>query len=231
MGIADNIAQIKKELGEQVTLVAVSKYSTDEAVAEAYAAGQRDFGENKAQDLSNRAESMPDDIRWHFIGHLQRNKVKYIAPFIHCIHSVDSLRLLQEIDKQAAKVPRRVDCLLQLHIAREESKFGLSEEETLELLQSEAFKEMAHVRIVGLMGMATNTENLDTVRSEFAGLKQFFEKVKSYHATSSAPEAQDATIPPSVQMRVLSMGMSADYSIAIEEGSTMVRIGSAVFQA
>lgn len=231
MGIADNIAQIKKALGAQVTLVAVSKYSTDEAVAEAYAAGQRDFGENKAQDLSTRAESMPNDIRWHFIGHLQRNKVKYIAPFIHCIHSVDSLRLLQEIEKQAAKIPRRIDCLLQLHIAREESKFGLSEEEAMELLQSDTFKEMAHVRIVGLMGMATNTENLDAVRGEFAGLKQFFEKVKSYHFTSSAPEAQDATIPPSVQMRILSMGMSADYPIAIEEGSTMVRIGSAVFKA
>lgn len=222
MSIADNIQRIRTELGEGVTLVAVSKYSDDEAVNEAYAAGHRDFGENKAQDLDARAASMPDDIRWHFIGHLQRNKVKYIAPYIHLVHSIDSLRLLKEVNKQAAKVPRTIDCLLQLHIASEETKFGLSGDEALALLQSPELAKLPHIRLVGLMGMATNTDDMERVRSEFAGLKAFYDRVA---------QGQVPGLPPQVEFSVLSMGMSADYPVAIEEGSTMVRIGSAVFSA
>jgi hypothetical protein len=229
MSIVENIARIKAELGSEVALVAVSKYRPDEAVQEAYAAGHRHFGENKAQAVRKRAKSMPEDIRWHFIGHLQRNKVKEIAPFIRLIHSVDSMRLLEEIDKQASKVPRIIDCLLQIYIAKEESKFGLSEEEAVELLQSSKLEDMAHVRIVGIMGMATNTKNTDTVRREFAGLKIFYEKLKTFSSEATAPEEDGPPFPPNVQLSILSMGMSADYHIASEEGSTMVRIGSAVF--
>ncbi len=219
MSIAANIERIQSELGENVTLVAVSKYSPDDAVRQAYAAGHRDFGENKAQDLTARASGMPADIRWHFIGHLQRNKVKYIASFIHLIHSVDSLRLLEEINKQAAKVPRVVDCLLQLHIAKEETKFGLSEPEALELLHAPELTSYKHIRITGLMGMATNTERKDLISEEFKSLKSFYDKLRS------------SSLPENVELNTLSMGMSADYRIAIEEGSTMVRIGSSVFNA
>lgn len=230
MSIADNIAGIKKQLGPQVTLVAVSKYSPAHAVHEAYAAGQRDFGENKAKDLAARAAEMPDDIHWHFIGHLQRNKVKFIAPFIHCIHSVDSLHLLQEIDKQASKVPRRINCLLQMHIAREETKFGLSEEEVSALLRSPELADLAHVRIIGLMGMATFTNHKEVVHAEFAQLKSFYDELRSYGGTNDAPENDDnSAFPANVDLHVLSMGMSADYKIALDHGTTMVRIGSAVF--
>lgn len=231
MSIAENIKRIQSSIGEDVTLVAVSKYSVDEAVEEAYEAGQRHFGENKAKDLKKRAAAMPDDIKWHFVGHLQRNKVKYVAPFIHCIHSVDSLRLLEEIDKQAAKEPRTIKCLLQIHIADEEAKFGLSEEEAVELLRSPELEEMSHVRIIGLMGMATNTDDLDKVRNEFKGLKAFFDRLHNLTEKADLPDDDDRapTFPANVEMRTLSMGMSGDYDIAVEEGSNMVRVGSAVF--
>ncbi|MEM9053176.1 MAG: YggS family pyridoxal phosphate-dependent enzyme [Bacteroidota bacterium] len=159
MGIAQNIERIESELGEKVTLIAVSKYSPDEAVQEAYSAGHRDFGENKAQDLQARKDRFPEDVRWHFIGHLQRNKVKYIAPFIHLIHAVDSLRLLQEIDKQAKRFNRTIPVLLQMHVAQEESKFGMSRSELMELLISEELGQLENIRVEGLMGMATNTSN------------------------------------------------------------------------
>jgi len=218
MGIAQNIKRIQNELGEKVTLVAVSKYSSDEAVQKAYQAGHRDFGENKAQDLQARRERFPEDIRWHFIGHLQRNKVKYIAPFIHLIHAVDSLRLLQEIDKQAKKCDRIIPVLLQMHIAQEESKFGMSRSEVLELLGSEEFSQMHHVKVEGLMGMATNTSEENQIRSEFQTLTSVFGELSKSVSTNN------------VEMKILSMGMSNDYKIAVETGSTMVRIGSAVFK-
>ncbi|HKK40346.1 MAG TPA: YggS family pyridoxal phosphate-dependent enzyme [Cryomorphaceae bacterium] len=217
MGIAENIEAIKKELGEGVTLVAVSKYSPDESVQEAYDAGHRDFGENKAQDVTARQERFPADVRWHFIGHLQRNKTKYIAPYIHLIHSVDSLKLLKEINKQAKKVERVIPVLLQMHIAKEESKFGLDENELMELIHSDELAAMGNVRIEGLMGMATNTEDDAVVRSEFEELKSIFNRLA------------EAETPVNVEMKTLSMGMSNDYQIAVECGSTMARIGSSVF--
>ncbi|MCH2215522.1 MAG: YggS family pyridoxal phosphate-dependent enzyme, partial [Flavobacteriales bacterium] len=206
------------ELGEKVTLIAVSKYSPDEAVQEAYEAGHRDFGENKAQDLQARKDRFPDDIRWHFIGHLQRNKVKYIAPFIHLIHAVDSLRLLQEIDKQAKRFDRIIPVLLQIHIAQEESKFGMSRSEVMELLSSEELDQLQNVRVEGLMGMATNTSDETQIRSEFEILQSIFEEISKLETSKN------------VEMKTLSTGMSNDYKIAVETGSTMVRIGSAVFK-
>lgn len=217
MGIAENIAKIKEELGEGVTLVAVSKYSSDEAVQAAYDEGLRDFGENKAQDVTARKERFPEDVRWHFIGHLQRNKVKYIAPYIHLIHSVDSLKLLKEINKRAKNEERVIPVLLQLHIAKEESKFGLDENELEELLSSDLLPELQNIRVEGLMGMATNTENVETIRKEFQNLKAEYDRLAKAETSEN------------VQMKTLSMGMSNDYQIAVECGSTMVRIGSAVF--
>jgi len=217
MGIAENIEGIKKELGEGVTLVAVSKYSSDEAVQEAYDAGLRDFGENKAQDVTARKDRFPDDVRWHFIGHLQRNKTKYIAPYIHLIHSVDSLKLLKEINKRAKNEERVIPVLMQLHIAKEESKFGLDESELMELIHSDELAAMENVRVEGLMGMATNTQEDAMVRGEFEGLKAIFDRLA------------EAKTPANVEMKTLSMGMSNDYQIAVECGSTQVRIGSAVF--
>lgn len=218
MGIAENLKNLKAELGEEVTLVAVSKYSTDEEVKEAYDAGHRDFGENKAQELKRRQEDFPDDVRWHFIGHLQRNKVKYIASFIHSIHSVDSLRLLKEINKQAKKSERVIPVLMQMHIAKEESKFGLDEKELMAILKSEELSEMENIRIEGLMGMATNTENKEVVKGEFQSLKKLFDQLAAEGAKLN------------VDMRTLSMGMSNDYQAALEWGTTMVRIGSKVFK-
>lgn len=218
MGIAENLKNLKAELGEEVTLVAVSKYSTDEEVREAYDAGHRDFGENKAQDVKRRQEDFPDDVRWHFIGHLQRNKVKYIAPFIHMIHSVDSLRLLKEINKQAKKSERVIPVLMQMHIAKEESKFGLDEHELQDILVSQELLEMENIKIEGLMGMATNTENSEVVKREFESLKALFDRL--------AAEGEK----PNAEMRILSMGMSNDYQIALVCGTTMVRIGSKVFK-
>ena len=218
MSIADNLEHINSELGPEVTLVAVSKYSSDREVQEAYDAGHRDFGENKAQDVAARKENFPDDVQWHFIGHLQRNKVKYIAPFVHMIHSVDSLRLLREINKRAKNENRVIPCLLQMHIAKEESKFGLDRDELNEILADGQVKEFENVKIRGLMGMATNTENEATVRSEFEELKELFDELKEKEH-------------PLLEMDTLSMGMSQDYKIALECGTNMVRIGSAVFKS
>jgi pyridoxal phosphate enzyme (YggS family) len=199
------------------TLVAVSKTFPPEAVRQAYDTGCRDFGENRVQELLEKQPVLPNDIRWHLIGHLQTNKVRYIAPFIAMIHSVDSLRLLEEINKQAAKCGRVIDCLLQFHIASEETKFGLNREEATELLFSESFKSMTNVRICGVMGMATFTNDEQRVRQEFRALYGIFGWLKSaYFDDQSA-------------FREISMGMSGDWEIALEEGSTMVRVGSLIF--
>ena len=217
MSIAGNIERIKEELGEGVRLVAVSKYSSDGDVQDAYDAGHRDFGENKAQDLSTRKDRFPDDARWHFIGHLQRNKVKYIAPFIHMIHSVDSIRLLTVINKRAASNNRVINCLLQIHVAKEATKFGLAEKELNDLLNDQDVAQLQNVRIKGLMGMATNTSDSDLVKTEFEYLNTLYENLKKVNH-------------PLLDIDTLSMGMSQDYKIALQCGSTMVRIGSAVFK-
>jgi hypothetical protein len=217
MGVAEKLRKIKEGIPEDVTLVAVSKTKPDELILEAYRAGHLDFGENKVQDLLARQERLPDDIRWHMIGHLQSNKVKYLAPFVHMLHGVDSLKLLSVVNKEAEKNGRVIDCLLQMHIAQEETKFGLSEEDLLVLLGSDAFREMRHVRIRGLMGMATYTENSNQIREEFRHLKRIFDSVKN--SQYSGLDSFDQ----------LSCGMSGDYLLAIEEGSNLVRIGSLIF--
>lgn len=217
MSIVENLNQIKSALPAGVTLVAVSKTHGPEMIREAYGAGQRHFGENKVQELTAKAEELPADIVWHMIGHLQSNKVKYIAPFVNLIHGVDSLKLLQVINKEAQKYQRVIDCLLQVYIAHESTKFGFSEEELESMLEGNAFKGLDHVRICGLMGMATFTDDMEQVRQEFRGLNRFFQKLKNGYFSS-----QD-------QFKALSMGMSGDYEIAVEEGSTMVRVGSAIF--
>lgn len=198
-------------------LIAVSKTYPSEALMEAYEAGARHFGENKVQEMCNKQAQMPADVAWHLIGHLQTNKVKYIAPFVHTIHSVDSWKLLQEIDKQAAKNQRIIRCLLQIYIAQEETKFGLSQEEALTILQNPALEQLANIQIVGLMGMATNTSNEAQIRAEFQTLKGFFDTLCA------------ARFPEQVALAEVSMGMSSDYELAIAEGSTMVRVGSAIF--
>lgn len=200
-----------------VALIAVSKTRPVEALMELYAAGQRDFAENRVQEMRDKQAVMPGDIRWHMIGHLQRNKVKYIAPWIHMIHSVDNLALLEEIDRQAAKAGRVIPCLLQMFIATEETKFGLDAEELHDLLRSSTYRSMQHVQICGLMGMATNTEDTDQIRREFRQLKNLFASAKQEYFAGDA------------HFRHISMGMSSDYQIAVEEGSTMVRIGSLLF--
>ncbi|AYB32260.1 YggS family pyridoxal phosphate-dependent enzyme [Chryseolinea soli] len=217
MNIKNNINNLRQNLPAGCALVAVSKTKPVDQIAEAYAAGQRLFGENKVQELVPKHEALPKDIAWHMIGHLQSNKVKYIAPFVALIHSVDSARLLEEINKQAAKANRVVPCLLQLHIAEEDTKFGFSEDEVLQLFQSTAFAGLTHIEVQGLMGMATLTEDEQQIRKEFHGLKTFFEKLRS------------AALPPHAVMKELSMGMSSDYKIAAAEGSTLVRVGSAIF--
>jgi pyridoxal phosphate enzyme (YggS family) len=216
MSFADNIRKIKKGLPPdgKVTLVAVSKTHPAEKVIEAYHSGQLDFGENKVQELTSKFENCPLDIRWHFIGHLQTNKVKYIAPFVHLIQSADSTRLLKEINKQAQNNNRIISCLLQVHIAKEETKFGFDEGEVIELIKSGMLNQFSNVRITGLMGMATNTDNEKQIRGEFQELKRLFTRLKQDYK----PE-----------FTTLSMGMSGDYQIAIEEGSTMIRVGSAIF--
>ncbi|MBN8668145.1 MAG: YggS family pyridoxal phosphate-dependent enzyme [Chitinophagales bacterium] len=201
-----------RRLGKNATLVAVSKTKPIEDIQALYDLGQRDFGENYVQELVDKAAQLPTDIRWHFIGHLQSNKVKYIAPFVHLIHGVDSFKLLKEIDKQAAKNERVIDCLLQIHIAQEETKFGLDETELAILLIDPVLSGLNHVRIRGLMGMASFSDNTELVRGEFKTLQVLFEKYGKERGWS-----------------ILSMGMSADYPIAIEEGSTLVRIGSLLF--
>lgn len=215
--IAENLKRIKADLPEQVQLVAVSKTKPNAAILEAYEAGQRVFGENKIQEMTDKYDALPKDIAWHMIGHVQRNKVKYMAPFVALIHAVDSLRLLAEIDKQAERNNRVIPCLLQLFIADEETKFGLSEAELFELLDSEEFKALQHIKIQGLMGMATFTENQDQIKQEFSTLQHIFEKVQTYNHL------------PNVACDTLSMGMSNDYPIAIDCGSTMIRIGSTIF--
>jgi hypothetical protein len=217
MSIRQNIEAFKNQLPASCTLIAVSKTKPIEKIQEAYDGGQRIFGENKVQELVPKYEALPKDIQWHLIGHLQSNKVKYIAPFVHLIHSVDSFRLLEEINKQALRAERTIECLLQLHIAEEETKFGFSEHEVLDMLASDAFKKLNNIRITGLMGMATFTEDEAQIRKEFKGLKDFFEKLKH------------ATLPAAVTLTTLSMGMSSDYLLAVEEGSTMVRVGTAIF--
>ena len=218
MSIADNINNLKKETGHSnVKLIAVSKTKPVEVLQEAYNAGQRIFGENNVQEMVEKQAQLPKDIEWHLVGHLQSNKVKYIASFISLIHSVDSLKLLQEIDKQAAKNKRIIDCLLQIYIADEETKFGLGFDETIELLRSEEFTALKNVRIVGLMGIATNTDSEKQIKDEFYELHTFFDGVK----TSFFRKEES--------FKELSIGMSADYKIAIEEGSTMIRVGSLIF--
>ena len=215
MSIKDNLNTIKSELHEGVTLVAVSKTKPNKHILEAYEVGQRIFGENKVQEMVQKWEDLPKDIEWHMIGHVQRNKVKYMAEFVSLIHGVDSPRLLKEINKQAKKHDRVIPCLLQIHIAEEDTKFGLDKAELEELIESDAFKTMENIKIVGLMGMATFTDDESQVRREFAQLKSMFDDLKT--------KLNDITI--------LSMGMSGDYRLAIEEGSTMVRIGSSIFGA
>lgn len=214
--IADNLTQIEQGLRKETRLVAVTKTKPTSLLTEAYQAGARLFGENKVQEMVAKYEELPRDIEWHMIGHLQTNKVKYMAPFVSLVHSVDSFKLLKEIHKEAQKSNRVIDCLLQVYIAREETKFGLSEEEALEIITSAELAALTNIRIVGLMGMASNTDDLNVVRAEFRGLKNTFESFKSHE------NAQ-------VTMRELSMGMSGDYLIAQEEGSTLVRVGSAIF--
>jgi pyridoxal phosphate enzyme (YggS family) len=218
MSIKENLLSLKNTfINPACLLVAVSKTHPVDAIREAFELGVRDFGENKVQELEEKQAVLPKDIRWHFIGHLQTNKVKYIAPFIYLIHGVDSLKLLTEINKQAEKAGRVINCLLQVYIAKEESKFGLEEKELDELVQSEAIKSLSHVKIVGLMGMATFTDKEDVVRQEFRNLKSIFDKLKT------------KPLSPNFDLKEISMGMSGDYIIAQEEGSTIVRIGTAIF--
>lgn len=217
MSISANLADLRNEIPQQVTLVAVSKFHPEEAIQEAYDAGQRIFGESKVQELTSKITHLPEDIQWHFIGHLQTNKVKYIAPFIDTIHSVDSLKLLIEIDKQATKQNRVINVLLQMYIASEETKFGLSQEECITLLESEAYKECTNIKVRGLMGMASFTQNESQVHKEFAELKSIFSQIKEQFFVNDT------------SFDTISMGMSDDFGIAIEEGSTMVRVGSKIF--
>lgn len=215
MSIQQNLNSIKSQLPAHVTLVAVSKTKPVADLMEAYDAGQRIFGENKIQEMTDKREVMPKDIEWHMIGHVQTNKVKYMAPYVSLIHGVDSLKLLQEINKQAAKNNRVIDCLLQVYIAEEESKFGLDEQELNEILNEiqQNKENYKNIRIVGLMGMATFTENQNQIEKEFKHLKTIFDKLKTQNS----------------ELKTLSMGMSGDYQLAISCGSTMVRIGSSIF--
>ncbi|WP_276979752.1 YggS family pyridoxal phosphate-dependent enzyme [Flavobacterium filum] len=216
MSISKNLSKIKSTLPSHVTLVAVSKTKPVADLMEAYHTGQRIFGENKIQEMSEKWEQMPKDIQWHMIGHVQSNKVKYMIPYVSLIHGVDSLKLLKEINRLAAKWKRTVDCLLQIHIAEEDTKFGLDEKEIHEILNSEELKTFENIRIVGLMGMATFTENQEQIKREFLHLKTIFDQYNQLQTDNC-------------QLTTLSMGMSGDYQLAIECGSTMVRIGSSIF--
>ena len=209
MSIPQNIQKIKREIPETATLVAVSKTKPNQAIQEAYDSGQRIFGENKVQELVQKYEDLPKDIEWHLIGHLQTNKVKYIALFVNMIHAVDSMKLLKEINKQARKNERVINCLLQIKIAEEESKFGLSKTETENILNSEEIKQLTNIKMAGFMGMASNSSDKSQIKEEFNSLHIFFKQ----HP----------------QLTILSMGMSNDYKIAIQEGSTMIRVGSTIF--
>jgi PLP dependent protein len=216
MSIKENLLKIKSLLPENVTLVAVSKTKPVSDLMEAYNANQRIFGENKIQEMTEKWEQMPKDIQWHMIGHIQTNKVKFMAPYVNLIHGIDSLKLLEEVNKQAIKFNRIIDCLLQIHIAEEETKFGLNELELNEILTSESFKNLNNVRIVGLMGMATFTSNQNQIKKEFEHLKSIFDTNKSISIANC-------------NLSILSMGMSGDYQLAIDCGSTMIRIGSSIF--
>jgi PLP dependent protein len=216
MSIRENLHFIKSTLPAHVTLIAVTKTQALDKLMEVYDAGHRIFGENKVQELVEKQEALPKDIEWHLIGHLQTNKVKYIAAFISLIHSVDSLKLLQEINKQAEKNNRIINCLLQIYIADEDTKFGLSFSEAEELMQSDELSGLKNIKITGLMGMATNTSQKEQIANEFRSLKQFYDKAKSILAFN-------------VELNNLSMGMSSDFSLAIENGSTLVRVGSSIF--
>lgn len=212
MSIKDNLKEIKKALPENVTLVAISKTKTVEEIMEAYHAGQRVFGENKIQEMESKWHDLPKDISWHMVGHVQRNKVKDMAPFVNLIHGVDRLRLLREINKEAKKNERIIDCLLQIKIAEEDTKFGMTAQEAKDLLSSDDLKNFKNIRVTGLMGMATFTENEEQISKEFSKLESLFNELKDAHNLS-----------------VLSMGMSGDYPIALKHGSNMVRVGSAIF--
>ena len=217
MSIADNLKQVLAELPQGVRLVAVSKFHPNEAIEEAYQAGQRIFGESKVQEMTAKYESLPKDIEWHFIGHLQSNKIKYMIPYVAMIHGIDTYKLLAEVNKQAGKAGRTVNCLLQIHVAQEETKFGFSPEECREMLDAGEWKALAHVRICGLMGMASNTDNIEQITGEFSLLSSLFKETKeNWFADSDV-------------FRELSMGMSHDYHEAIASGSTLVRVGSKIF--
>ncbi|VAW29341.1 UPF0001 protein YggS [hydrothermal vent metagenome] len=216
--IAESLKTLWSELDPfNAKLVPVSKTKPNQDLLEAYKTGNRIFGENKVQELVAKAEALPKDIEWHFIGHLQRNKVKYIAPFVSLIHAVDSLKLLKEINKQAAKNNRVINCLLQVHIAQEEAKFGFNTSELKNIINDPELKVLNHIKIIGLMGMATNTSNQKQIQTEFKGLKLIFNELKQ------------SNLPANVEMNELSMGMSNDYKLALKEGSTIVRIGSSIF--
>jgi len=219
MDIGKNILELKKQLPEGVRLVAVSKTKPNEDIMAAYQVGQRIFGENKVQDLTKKYEELPKDVEWHFIGHPQTNKVKYIAPFVSLIHGVDSLKLLSAINKEGAKNKRVIPCLLQFHIAEESTKFGLDESEAGELLQTEEFKSFKNVEIAGVMGMATYTDDEEQIRNEFRMLRNIFRTLKNKYFSDSE------------NFREISMGMSDDFTMAVEEGSTLIRVGSKIFGA
>ncbi len=217
MPIPKSLKKIKAKLPKSVKLIAVSKTKPVEDILTAYMTGQRVFGENKAQEMSEKQPLLPEDIEWHFIGHLQSNKVKYIAPFVELVHSVDSVKLLGEINKHAFKNNRIIDCLLQFHIATEETKFGLNLREALSILESDYLKSLKNIRIVGVMGMATLTEDYDLIRKEFSSLKASFDEMKEKYFVDDDSFSE------------ISMGMSDDFPIAVEEGSTLIRVGSAIF--
>lgn len=217
MSISANLDAVKSLLPEGVKLVAVSKFHPKEALEKAYNAGQRVFGESRVQELSGKQEVLPDDIEWHLIGHLQTNKIKTVVPYIHTIQSVDSWKVLSEIDKYASKVDRKINCLLEIYIAQEDSKYGLSFDECRNLLEKEDWKALQNVQITGLMGMATNTDDASQIRQEFRSLRAFFEELKQTFFKEDANFSE------------ISMGMSHDYRIAIEEGSTIIRVGTSIF--
>jgi len=220
MEIKNNLKGVKDTVsGSHCQLIAVSKTQPIEIIQEAYDAGQRLFGENKAQEMASKYAALPKDIQWHMIGHLQTNKVKYITPFVDLIHSIDSLKLLTEVDKQAKKVNRKINCLLQVYIAHEETKFGFDSSEVIEIINSNSLNEFSNIEIKGLMGMATFTEDQQQIRKEFNTLSELFRELKTQ------------LLPANVQMKELSIGMSSDYKIAIEAGSTLVRVGTAIFGA
>lgn len=217
MGISANLDAVKSLLPKGVKLVAVSKFHPKKALEEAYAAGQRVFGESRVQELSGKQEVLPQDIEWHLIGHLQTNKIKTVVPYIHTIQSIDSWKLLSEIDKYASKVDRKINCLLEIYIAQEDSKYGLTFDECRDLLRNENWQALKSIQIAGVMGMATNTESEDQIRREFKSLKTFFDELKQQYFASDSGFCE------------ISMGMSHDYKIALEEGSTIIRVGTSIF--